>query len=194
MRPAGSCARRSVRTRSAQAGQWCTGRRRRSSCVPPPRTPHGSLPIAELVHRVRPENVLVGAVRGDGEQLTGRAQWPPSGHSLGGRVLEQMVEAARQFATLIGHVGHGKPIDSKYVLRSLEADLPLVLPPGEVCMEWLPVPGDGRTFDLRVRLYRSTDEGVTEEVGTVAFNALIVTPREYQAIRFRQQNGKERAV
>lgn len=147
-----------------------------------------SLMKPELVHRTRPENILVGETWWDEGKLRARVQPLSQTHRLRGQELEYLIEAARQFATLAGHVGYQKSLDSKYIMCGLEADLPLTPPPGEVLMEWLSQPAHGRRFDLRVRLYRSLRSGADQEIGAIRFDALIVTPREYQTIRAWQDH------
>ncbi|MER5751330.1 AfsA-related hotdog domain-containing protein [Streptomyces sp. NPDC002088] len=153
-----------------------------------------SLPAAGLAHRTRPENCLIATAWWHDDRLLARAQRPPLDHLLWDRPLEQLIEAARQFATLIGHAGYEKPIDSKFILRTLEADLPLTPPPGDVYLEWTRRPVNGRAFDLTMRLYRPTGDGFDEEVGSANFDTLIVNPRQYQTIRFREHRARERAL
>ncbi|MCF3124270.1 hypothetical protein IPZ68_31845 [Streptomyces arenae] len=153
-----------------------------------------SLSAAELAHRDRIENSLLGAVWWGGDRLVARVQRPPEGHPLRTRPLAELIEAARQFATLIGHVGYDRPIGDKFILSALEVDLPLGLTPGEVSMEWVRKPVDGRTYHLAMRLFRATGDDVDEEVGSANFDAMIVTPRQYQTIRFRRRRAEERAI
>lgn len=156
-----------------------------------PVCPGESLMKPELVHRTRPENILVDGAWWDEGRLRARVRPPFPAHPLTDRGLEYLIEAARQFATLVGHVGYRKNLDSKYILRALEADLPLTPPPGEVLMEWLPEPSDGRGFDLRVRFYRLLCSGADQEIGAIRFDALILTPRAYRMIRVRQYRAEE---
>ena len=155
-----------------------------------PAAPGPSVLSAELVHRAQAENVLVSSAHWAGERLTARVQRPPAEHSLHERPVEQLVEAARQFATLAGHVGHEMPLDSKYVLCRVHFELPWELPAGQVHMEWESRPPQENAFDLRVSLYHASGGGLLEEVGSVNFDALIVSPHQYQAIRFRRPRNR----
>ncbi|MEU2436631.1 AfsA-related hotdog domain-containing protein [Streptomyces rubradiris] len=156
--------------------------------VLPPRR-RASLPTAQLAHRARPENVFVGEAWWDEERLLGTARRAHEGHPLDGRTAEQLIEAARQFGTLIGHSGYEQPLDHKYVLRGLRADIPVDFPEGDVFLEWLPMPSDRSRFDIRVRVFRAAPQGV-EEVGSVSFDTFIVSPRRYDALRSRSRMSK----
>jgi hypothetical protein len=107
--------------------------------------------------------------------------------------LEHLIETSRQFTTLIGRVGHEKPIDSKFVLRRLEVDLPLALPSDDVRLEWVRRRPKGRAFDIAMRLYHPSGEGLDAEVGSASFDTLIVNPNQYQSIRFGRPRAEERA-
>jgi len=154
----------------------------------------GSLPVADLSHRARPENCFIEAAWWHEGRLLADVRKPAVGHPLHERPLEQLIEAARQFATLIGHAGYGKPVDSKFVLRTLDADLPLMPPSDDVYMEWTGLPPKGRAFDLGMRIYRRYGDGLDEEVGSANFDTLIVDPHQYQRIRFRRKRTEEHAA
>ncbi|MGD3112655.1 AfsA-related hotdog domain-containing protein [Streptomyces sp. YGL11-2] len=156
---------------------------------------HGeTLAAAELAHRESPENALLGAAWWAEERLLARAQRSPVGHPLRARPLVELIESARQFATLIGHAGFERPIGDKFILSALEVDLWRGFTPGEVSMEWVRKPVDGRRYDLAARLFRSSGDDVDEEVGTASFVSVIVTPCQYQTIRFRRRHVEERAI
>jgi len=80
---------------------------------------------AELVHRSRPQNVLLGGVIGgcSAEMLT-----PPPGHyfrrrSSRLRTLGELIEAVRQFGTLVGHTEGGIPPGHQFIVKSCEVRL-----------------------------------------------------------------------
>ncbi|MEU7580361.1 AfsA-related hotdog domain-containing protein [Streptomyces sp. NPDC041068] len=152
------------------------------------------LAAAELAHRERPENALLGAAWWADDRLFARAQRPPVGHPLRTRPLVELIESARQFVTLIGHAGYERPIGDKFILCALEVDIPLGLAPGEVSMEWVRKPVDGRRYPLTARLFRSSGDDLDEEVGSARFDTMIVNPRQYQTIRFRRRHVEERAI
>ncbi|MEU3983405.1 AfsA-related hotdog domain-containing protein [Streptomyces sp. NPDC026672] len=152
-----------------------------------------SLPTAELSHRSRPENCLVDEAWWAEDRLLASARKPPAGHLLRDRPLEQLIETSRQFATLIGHAGYERPSDSKFILRTLEADLPPELPADDVRLEWVPRPRKGRAFDLAMRLYHPSGDGLDTEVGSAHLDTLIVDPRQYETIRFRRRRTEDDA-
>ncbi|MEV0192887.1 AfsA-related hotdog domain-containing protein [Kitasatospora purpeofusca] len=106
-----------------------------------------------LVHRHRPENVLLGgAVRVERAAVL----VPPPGHRLAGagvHTLGALVESARQMATMLGHTAHGRDLDAQMLWLSLEADLPTGLPvevPLELWWEFAPARGARAVFPFAV--------------------------------------------
>ncbi|MFF1873754.1 AfsA-related hotdog domain-containing protein [Streptomyces sp. CB03911] len=106
-----------------------------------------------LVHRHRPENVLVsGSVR------TERASVlvPQPGHRLAGAGVHTpgaLIESARQLATMLGHTAHGRDADAQMLWLSLEADLPTGLPvtvPLELWWEFTPARGARAVYRFAV--------------------------------------------
>jgi hypothetical protein len=83
----------------------------------------------ELVHRHRPENVLISA-----PARTVALRRPPDSHRLAPPCPEAVIEAARQFTTMISHIEYAVPDDTRLILLAVEADLPCEL-----------------TWDLRLR-------------------------------------------
>ncbi|GHC59638.1 AfsA-related hotdog domain-containing protein [Streptomyces cinnamoneus] len=155
----------------------------------PPRR-RADLPVAPLAHRVRPENVFIGDAWWDQGRHLATTHQVHAGHPLDGRDAEQLIEAARQFATLAGHSAYGRPCHFTYILRALEADIPVGFPEGEVLLELLPMPSRRSRFDLRVRVFRTSAQGAVEEVGAVFFDAFIVSPCQYDG--FRRRNSKQK--
>ncbi|MEU9478085.1 AfsA-related hotdog domain-containing protein [Streptomyces sp. NPDC048191] len=153
-----------------------------------------TLPVADLSHRARPENCFIDAAWWHADRLLARVRRPGADHALRDRPLEHLIEAARQFATLIGHAGFQNALDSKFILRTLEADLPLTPAPGDIRMEWTRRPVERRTFDLMMRLYRRTGGSFDEEIGSANFHTLIVDPYRYERIRNRRPRVEERVV
>jgi 2-oxo-3-(phosphooxy)propyl 3-oxoalkanoate synthase len=84
---------------------------------------------AHLVHRWRPENVLVGGltkVAANAYQI--EVLPPPPGHYFRRRdahfrPVGELLEGARQFGTLLGHTACGVHLGAQFVVRSLEVDL-----------------------------------------------------------------------
>lgn len=84
---------------------------------------------AHLVHRWRPENVLVGGltkVAADAYQVG--VLPPPPGHYFRRRdahfrPIGELLESARQFGTLLGHTACEVRLGMQFVVRSLEVEL-----------------------------------------------------------------------
>ncbi|MER6302921.1 AfsA-related hotdog domain-containing protein [Kitasatospora sp. NPDC001539] len=106
-----------------------------------------------LVHRLRPENVLVG-----GLVRTERAAVlvPPPHHRLAGAGVHTpaaLIESSRQLATMLGHTAHGRDTQAQMLWLSLNADLPTGLPvavPLELRWEFAPARGARSVFAFTV--------------------------------------------
>jgi hypothetical protein len=81
---------------------------------------------AELVHRSRPENVLIGGFEQlDTDQYVARLIPPPRGHYLrrrGERVrsLGELIEGIRQFGTLLGHQARDVAIGRQFIVTAID--------------------------------------------------------------------------
>ncbi|MFC5662619.1 AfsA-related hotdog domain-containing protein [Kitasatospora misakiensis] len=106
-----------------------------------------------LVHRHRPENVLLG-----GPVRVERAAVlvPPPDHRLAGAGVHTpgaLIEAARQMATMLGHTAHGRDADAQMLWLTLEADIPTGLPvtvPLELWWEFAPPRGARAAYGVAV--------------------------------------------
>jgi hypothetical protein len=90
---------------------------------------------AELVHRHRRANVLLGAPRAGEAAMTMPLLAPPVTHPLverspDFRTVEELTEAARQFIIFNSHTVDGLPMDTQMILSRISLDLPRVLPRG----------------------------------------------------------------
>ncbi len=106
-----------------------------------------------LVHRHRPENVLLGgAVRVERAAVL----VPPPGHRLAGAGVHTpgaLIESARQMATMLGHTAHEREADAQMLWLSLEADVPIGLPvavPLELWWEFAPRRGARAAYRFAV--------------------------------------------
>ncbi|MFE9428481.1 AfsA-related hotdog domain-containing protein [Kitasatospora sp. NPDC006697] len=106
-----------------------------------------------LVHRQRPENVLVsGPVRTDRAAVL----VPPPEHRLAGAGVHTpgaLIESARQLATMLGHTAHGRDEDAQMLWVTLDADLPTGLPvavPLELSWEFAPARGARAAYGFAV--------------------------------------------
>jgi len=156
------------------------------------RSPAGLRPEpvqAELVHRRRPENVLLGAPRTRGEWLVAPLLPPPPGHYLSGREpvsggIETLIEAGRQFGILYCHVVAQRR-EQQILLLGVTADLPVLAPAG-----------GGVTLRSRVETgHRSRGRLVTEyldggpegpRLGELAVDYLTVSEAAYRRLRSRR--------
>lgn len=97
---------------------------------------------AALVHRVRPENVMLGEPTVAGGQVTAAVLLPPVGHALygrriGRRPVRALIESGRQFITWLMHRVAGWPLDTQMLWLKLTADLPFGLPwSAPVVLRW----------------------------------------------------------
>ncbi|MFF2659167.1 AfsA-related hotdog domain-containing protein [Kitasatospora sp. NPDC058032] len=121
-----------------------------------------------LVHRRRPENVLVG---GPARVERAAVLVPPPGHRLAGagaHTPAALIESARQLATLLGHTAHGRDADAQMLWLSLEGDLPTGLPatvPLELWWEFVPARGLRSVFRFVVVDVESGERHGRLEIG-----------------------------
>ena len=99
--------------------------------------PHEAGPVvpapAELAHRARPENLLVGGIRSlGGRRWLAPVLAPPEGHHLRelsphAVSLTEVVEAARQLAVVLMHT-QGVPRDNPFIVSAVTVDLDHAVP------------------------------------------------------------------
>jgi hypothetical protein len=166
-------------------------------------TPNGGFPVdpdgpcpAELVHRVRPDNVLLGRPAEDPDGITVPVRRPPAGHYLsgsgrGGHSARGLVEAGRLFMTMLVHLAADRPLDTKLLLARLSADVPCVTPPGAaLALRWRRRPYAGRRITVA---FDVLDRGSGALLGTSRYEVVAVTPEAYQHHRARYPIGAERS-
>src|SRR5437867_3396484 len=86
-----------------------------------------------LVHRVRPEQVMLGRPERIGSEYRFPVLPPVPGTLLsspvgGGYRVEALIESGRQLSTMLAHTVAGHPLDSQPRWSTLDADLPWWLP------------------------------------------------------------------
>lgn len=136
-----------------------------------------------LVHRRDVDNVLVtGMAEVDGDRVVAFRE-PVVGHRLAvpdgaPPRLAALLDAARQFGTMLCHVEFARPADTAFVLLGLEAEL-LTGVPGGVHLAWTPTaPPRGRsTMDFTAL---SADGA---PLGGMRFAYYLASPSAYRRMR-----------
>jgi hypothetical protein len=141
---------------------------------------------AELVHRARRENVVLG----EPEQLAGEVRapiLPPTGYlaerGSGGYSALALVEAGRQLATLLSHTVDRHPLDTRLLWCGLDADLPVTLPGGAgLALRCRPEPAKGRKLRYPAALVGAVDG---RPHGSVEISCMAVSAASYRRFRAR---------
>ncbi|WP_338320889.1 AfsA-related hotdog domain-containing protein, partial [Streptomyces lonarensis] len=90
--------------------------------VPRPRP--GRAADARLVHKWRPEAVLVGPLSRESDGFRADLLAPRDGHGAGVHPTTLLVECARQFATMAGHLVAEVPLDWQFLLTTITVATP----------------------------------------------------------------------
>ncbi|WP_433468772.1 AfsA-related hotdog domain-containing protein [Spirillospora sp. CA-128828] len=141
---------------------------------------------AELVHRRRPENILVGEpVRRSLGVVECAVLRPPAGEGpppeFRGPV--EIVEAGRQFATMLEHEEHGRPIDATLLWVALRLDIPYrVGRDVPLLLRWPVTRVPGRRSRCAATL---ADASTGADLGSLAYEAYAVDPEQYERTRSR---------
>ncbi len=138
----------------------------------------------DLVHRARPENVVLGEPVHDADDEIRVPLLPPDGYlaerGQGDYTLLGLVEAGRQLATLFAHIIDVHPLDTQLLWSRLEADLPCAVPGDAALMlRSRPAPVKGRKLRYEAELVG----GDGRVHGTVAICCQAVNPASYQRFR-----------
>ncbi|WP_431961808.1 AfsA-related hotdog domain-containing protein [Actinacidiphila sp. bgisy160] len=193
------------RVRARQRDRAVCDGRIHAVAVPSPGSPGGTAPpgpragedrgprrdamvAPALVHRHRPENVLLADYRNHGPGgYSAELLSPPRGHHLRGRPggsgaelrsLTEIAEAARQFVTLLGHESRRVDFDRHYVLTSVRAATARPVRRAEGVRLWtdsLPPVGGG---DVRIRFSASGGP-----VGEARYSGYALSPAAYRRLR-----------
>jgi hypothetical protein len=156
-------------------------------------TGHLPQPVEKaLVHRRRPENILIQDLVTDGQGCTVTVLPPPAGHLLAtgpGQPMrpEVLIEAARQFGTLICHAEHDVPLDASFILLRIDGDIPCGLR-RRVQLRWRRTPAPrGRRAAMELEIIVGDPDG--EPCGRVAFDYFAASPALYQRLRSRKASA-----
>lgn len=138
-----------------------------------------------LVHRTRPENVLISGVAAAGDSRMVALCPVAGGHQLatypgGPHRAEVILDAARQFATMIDHLEQARSRDTRLIMLGIDADIPCGLT-ADVYLRWWPKPARrGRScFDAEVIAGHPADE----PCGAIRFDYHAVSPAAYRRLR-----------
>jgi hypothetical protein len=154
-----------------------------------PHAPAGRTVEKALVHRQRPENVLIHGLATDDGRCAVTVRRPAAGHVLAigpGQTVapEVLIDAARQFGTLICHEQHHAPLDTQFILLGIEADVPCGLR-GAVQLSWQRTPAPrGRRATIEFGVVAGDPDG--QPCGRIAFTFFCATPATYRRLRDRK--------
>ncbi|MEU8799825.1 AfsA-related hotdog domain-containing protein [Spirillospora sp. NPDC048819] len=141
---------------------------------------------AALVHRHRPENILVGEpVRRGRGVVEAAVLQPPAGPEprppFRGPV--EIVEAGRQFATMLEHEEHGRPMDTTLLWAALRLDIPCRLDrEAPLLLRWPITRAPGRRSHCKATL---ADAVTGADLGSLTYEAYAVDPDQYARTRKR---------
>jgi len=155
-----------------------------------PEVPELSLEAAdaEFVHRARPENILVSRIspQDGGTRRVAVLGSPDEDHFTrrtgASRSAEELLEAARQVATMVWPCEYGWPADVLLTLNRVEAELPVALDrrrPLE--LRWRPSQPRGTKARTRLELVDATAE--PRRTGLVTIESQAWTREEWQRLR-----------
>jgi hypothetical protein len=148
---------------------------------------------ASLVHRTRPENVMIGEPLVTDTEATAAVLVPPAGHALccpraGSRSVEAVIEAGRQLSVWLSHRLGGWPPDTQILWLKVTADLPIGLPSSvPVSLRWQSarIPDD----KVRVRFDVVAGAGQGVKVGSLIYMSKALQPAEYTRFRADRSAG-----
>jgi hypothetical protein len=139
---------------------------------------------AGLVHRVDVGNVMIGELERPqpgvimAAVLTSQA-FPDNG---GRRSMDEIIEAARQLCTMLGHEAHGRADDSHGLWLDVEIDVPGGLPRElPLALRWQEVPREGARSRFELGL---VVPGADQQLGTVTIASHTMSHQAYEKKRF----------
>lgn len=143
-----------------------------------------------LLHKHRPENVLVSPMRRQGQHMQSHAQLPPPGHALSAGdapvwSITYVLEVARQALMQAAHGALGIPRDKPMNLISFSVSLSAPLVRGvDILLSIAPQKplrvGDMLIADIPIRI-----ESAGRIVGEAKIKAQVVDPQTYQEQRWQ---------
>ncbi|NJQ17232.1 AfsA-related hotdog domain-containing protein [Streptomyces bohaiensis] len=147
--------------------------------VPRPRT--GRAADARLVHKRRPGAVLVGPLSPEGDGFRADLLAERDHHGSAVHPTTLLVECARQFATMAGHLVARVPLDWQFLLTTITVATPAPVPAAARLHLWSRHrAGAGRSRAIEVEV-RAVDQA--EPLGTVGFGVTMLPRRSYERLR-----------
>ncbi|MGP4012683.1 AfsA-related hotdog domain-containing protein [Streptomyces sp. 4N124] len=140
-----------------------------------------------LVHRHRPENVMIGHAQVRGDRLTAPLRLPPPDHYLSLREpvtgsLEMLLEGGRQFGILYGHVVQRRAADAQMLLLGIAAELPVTLAPHTaVTLRARTGPTPGSRGSLTIEYLGGGAHG--PKIGELSLDYQVVSAAAYRRMR-----------
>jgi hypothetical protein len=137
-----------------------------------------------LVNRVRRDNVLLGSPLGQ-ETIVASLVHPPAGHYLAEGWYQEysvrrIIEAGRQFSTMILHHAAGKTQDCRFIWLGVRIDLPCA-PAGKVtALRWRRERLVGNRVTVTAELVGNPATAVS---GSVSYTVVTVSPAAYERFR-----------
>jgi hypothetical protein len=153
-----------------------------------------------LVHRVRPENILVGPVaRGaDGVHRSALVRSSAEDHfftvrGAGVRHSEELIEAARQIAVLQWPFEHGWPVDVRLSLNRLRADLPATVAADRPLeLHWRPGPLRGTKSLAKVELHDRAAADAPRDADAAPLGRFFVETQGFSAAQWQRMRAGAR--
>jgi len=152
-----------------------------------------------LVHRRRPENILIGEAYREEAGPTRCAVLSPGSDDhlftvLGGpeRTPEELIEAARQAAVMLWSYAFGWPADVRLTLNSVSADLPVSVDRNvPLELRWWPHEIRGNKARTSFELVAGSD--APELIGSIGICTQAWSESQWQRIRSAQRREAEAA-
>jgi hypothetical protein len=141
---------------------------------------------ADLVHRHRPENILIGTPRVDGHALKSPIMPLSPTHLLARRNknfrgIEELIEAARQFVIFHAHAVDGYPADTQMILSRISAEVPRYLPRDwPVAFKFIAGGKSSSGYTLRFELVGDSEDA---SYGQFEVSGRAASPKSYRRIR-----------
>lgn len=141
---------------------------------------------ARLVHRSRPENILLGEL--SRPPIESLLLTPPAGHVLlrhdpQFRSAVELVEAARQFIVMLAHTEGGAAMDTQMLWLSVTLDIPARLPRHvPTLLRCIEHSGTGQRMSCTVLL---AEAATGAELGMLNYIIRNIPPANYARMRAR---------